>query len=107
MEKETGFWPAIKDFACCAGDFKGVVLRRQYWWVCLAQALQCIEIGFVRALTGSILTTTTQLFGESKKKRVETLLFMVPMYLSYPQLSLTRWRCCDAKENPWWYLVLV
>ena len=37
MEKETGFWPAIKDFFFRAGDFKGVSSRSQYWWVFLAQ----------------------------------------------------------------------
>ncbi|MBM6411956.1 DUF805 domain-containing protein, partial [Lacticaseibacillus paracasei] len=66
-----------------------------------------IVIGFVSALTGSILTTTTHSFGESIIKSVVTLLFMVPMYLSYPQLSLTLRRFRDAKVNPWWYLVLV
>ncbi len=107
MEKETGFWPAIKDFFFRAGDFNGVSSRSQYWWVFLAQFLLGIVIGFVSALTGSILTTTTHSFGESIIKSVVTLLFMVPMYLSYPQLSLTLRRFRDAKVNPWWYLVLV
>ena len=39
MEKETGFWPAIKDFFFRAGDFNGVSSRSQYWWVFLAQFL--------------------------------------------------------------------
>ena len=55
MEKETGFWPAIKDFFFRAGDFKGVSSRSQFWWVFLAQFLLGIVIGFVSALTGSIL----------------------------------------------------
>lgn len=107
MEKETGFWPAIKDFFFRAGDFKGVSSRSQYWWVFLAQFLLGIVIGLVSVSLGATFSAKAQSFGSSMIRSLLTTLVAVPMYLSYPQLSLTLRRFRDAKVNPWLYLVLV
>ncbi|MDE3281282.1 DUF805 domain-containing protein [Lacticaseibacillus parahuelsenbergensis] len=107
MERENGFWPAIRDFFFRAGDFKGVSSRAQYWWVFLVEFLLGVVIVGLFRVTDPAIGQTTKSFGDSLISTIMTSLPLIFVYLSYPQLSLTIRRFRDAKVSPWWYLVLV
>lgn len=107
MERENGFWPAIKDFFFRAGDFKGVSSRAQYWWLFLAEFLLGVVIAGLFRVTDPSIGQATKSFGDSLISTIMTSLPTIFLYLSYPQLSLTIRRFRDAKVSPWWYLVLV
>ncbi len=107
MEKETGFWPAIKDFFFRAGDFKGVSSRSQYWWVFLGQFLLGLVVGALFGIAVMFRMTDSHSFGASLFVSLTSLAASAIAYTTYPSLSLIIRRYRDAKVSPWWYLVLV
>ena len=97
-KKDIAFWDAMKLFLTRALDFKGRSRRKEYWYVCLANAI--IQIPYYFLLAESFMT-------DDYIKPEITLLYVL-YYLAFiiPYISLTLRRLHDIGKDWkmffWW-----
>lgn len=92
---------AFKDFWKRYWDFRGITSRRDYWMAVLVNIIVCAVVYTVIFYAGYFAFKISELLG----KIIGVVLFIAPMVIIIPSLSMTVRRLHDINRSGWWLLL--